>query len=63
MIDAQCINILAADKEVKIEHLNFINRAIFLVETPNEKTNRYVFRPGEIFGIEERKEPTSSRQN
>ena len=56
MIDAQCVNIMSAEKENQIEKLNFINGTIFLIEAPNEKTNRFVFRPGEIFGHEERKE-------
>ena len=47
---------MSAEKENKIEKLNFINGTIFLIEAPNEKTNRFVFRPGEIFGHEERKE-------
>ena len=46
MIDAQCVNIMSAEKEIQIEKLNFINGTIFLIETPNEKTNRFVFRPG-----------------
>ena len=43
-IDADCVNILDSDKKKKVEDLNFIDGAIFLVESPKESSGLYTFR-------------------